>query len=323
MFSFFAVDVCSLAKTESKLNPQGKRRTARGDGRRAFGAGMHRLSVTAWLARPVRDRRLTRSQEPAGRAREDLRRFATQGAGNKDVNRGDEGIRLGGQRKRADVGGRPPRGNCSLTFDWYTRCYEQQPTVCQMSLRDMFSSAGKRKYELVRDQQIFEDNATLYRIRALKSFGNVKAGALGGYVSSERNLSQGGDCWVADDAHVYGDAYVSANAQVSDNACVFANAKVSGDARVFGMARIYDAAQVFDNASVYGDGQVFQKASVYGEAIICGHGLACGDAIVYGETIIAGHAQVLDQAMVSGARVSGQTQVRGKTGFFGNPPPKL
>jgi hypothetical protein len=37
MFSFFEVDVCSLAGTESKLNPEGKRRTARGDGERAFG----------------------------------------------------------------------------------------------------------------------------------------------------------------------------------------------------------------------------------------------------------------------------------------------
>jgi len=37
VFSFFAVDVCSLAKTESKLNPEGKRRTARGAGGRAFG----------------------------------------------------------------------------------------------------------------------------------------------------------------------------------------------------------------------------------------------------------------------------------------------
>src|ERR1035437_8717485 len=44
MFSFFEVDVCSLAGTESKLNPEGKRRTARGDGGRAFGPHWHRFT---------------------------------------------------------------------------------------------------------------------------------------------------------------------------------------------------------------------------------------------------------------------------------------
>jgi hypothetical protein len=48
----------------------------------------------------------------------------------------------------------------------------------------------------------------LYRVVALKDFGNVKAGDIGGWVESEHNLSQEGDCWV------YGDAYVCDDAQV-------------------------------------------------------------------------------------------------------------
>lgn len=35
----------------------------------------------------------------------------------------------------------------------------------------------------------------LRRIRALKSFGSVKSGDLGGYVQSEDNLSHSGRCW--------------------------------------------------------------------------------------------------------------------------------
>ncbi|HEY5086833.1 MAG TPA: hypothetical protein VII66_05660 [Gemmatimonadaceae bacterium] len=64
------------------------------------------------------------------------------------------------------------------------------------------------------DQQIVVAGTTLYRIRALKDFGNVKAGNLGGFVRSERNLSQLGDCWVADDAQVYDDAVISDAAQI-------------------------------------------------------------------------------------------------------------
>jgi carbonic anhydrase/acetyltransferase-like protein (isoleucine patch superfamily) len=182
-----------------------------------------------------------------------------------------------------------------------------------MSIRDWFSTET-RKYELVRDQQIVADSTTLYRIRALKSFGKVKAGDLGGFIGSERNLSQDGQCWVSDEARVYGTAYVSDNAQVSDHARVFDNARVSGDALVFEKSRIYGDAQLHDKATVCGEGQVFEKASVYGDSIICDHSLVCGDALVYGETLISGHAQVFDQAQVSGETVSGETKIRGNIG---------
>ena len=43
------------------------------------------------------------------------------------------------------------------------------------------------KYELIKTPE-------MYQIRALKTFANVKAGDLGGYVESEHNLSQEGDC---------------------------------------------------------------------------------------------------------------------------------
>ena len=58
------------------------------------------------------------------------------------------------------------------------------------------------------------------RIVALKSFGDVKEGDVGGFVASEANLSQEGNCWVYD------------NAKVSENAVVSGNAKVYGNARV-------------------------------------------------------------------------------------------
>ena len=60
---------------ESKLNPEGKRRTAGGVGRRAEGTTVHRRPVTALLARPVRDRR---QETPAKHAREHLRAPTTR-----------------------------------------------------------------------------------------------------------------------------------------------------------------------------------------------------------------------------------------------------
>lgn len=73
------------------------------------------------------------------------------------------------------------------------------------------------------------------RIRALRDINNpgmplIRAGDLGGFVESEENLSQEGECWVAADAVVYDQAKVSDNALVTDEAHVNCGAIVKGSA---------------------------------------------------------------------------------------------
>ncbi len=198
--------------------------------------------------------------------------------------------------------------------------------------------AGTKKYELVPDQQIVVGGTTLYRIQALKDFSDVKAGDLGGYIQSERNLSQDGHCWVGGEARAYEEAWVFDNARVLDNASVFDHAQVSGNAVVFDQARIYCRARVFENAVVYGEGQVFEDAWVYGEALVCGRGLVSGNAIIFGQAKVLGgrvhdDAQLFGQATVSGqdaavcgiARVGDDRTVEGRTldGYLGSPKPEL
>lgn len=79
-----------------------------------------------------------------------------------------------------------------------------------------------KKYELT-DETIEVYGTALHRIKALKDFGNVKKGELGGYVESEHNLSQEGNCWVCGNAKVYGNALVCGNAKVYSNAEVCGN----------------------------------------------------------------------------------------------------
>lgn len=88
------------------------------------------------------------------------------------------------------------------------------------------------KYEMLYTDSIRISGRTLYRIRALKDFGGVKAGDIGGYIEKEENLSQKGICWIYDNAEVRG------NAKVYDNACVYGNACV------------YDHAHICDNAKI-------------------------------------------------------------------------
>ena len=70
-----------------------------------------------------------------------------------------------------------------------------------------------KKYRLT-EETTKVGNRPLYRIQALRDFGNVKEGDIGGYIESEKNLSQDGDACVSGDACVYGDARVYGDADI-------------------------------------------------------------------------------------------------------------
>ena len=55
----------------------------------------------------------------------------------------------------------------------------------------------------------------LYRIYAVKSFGDVKKGNKGGLIEKEDNLSESGDCWL------YGDVELCADDRISGNIRAF------------------------------------------------------------------------------------------------------
>ena len=81
-----------------------------------------------------------------------------------------------------------------------------------------------KKYELVKNEYIKFNGKKLYRIKALKDFGNVEVGDIGGYIESENNLSHSNNCWIYGDAKVFGDTKVCGDAKV------YENAEVCGDA---------------------------------------------------------------------------------------------
>ena len=133
----------------------------------------------------------------------------------------------------------------------------------------------EKKYKLAESINYF--GTTLYRIEALKDFGDVQKGDKGGYVESENNLSQEGDCWiynnakVYDNAKVWGKVKVGGNAKVFGDALVMGRAKVYGNAQVFGNAKVWGRTKVYGNVQVYGDAKIGHKAKVYGNAKVCGN----------------------------------------------------
>ena len=143
-----------------------------------------------------------------------------------------------------------------------------------------------KKYKLT-DETIKLNGVTLYRIEALKDFGEIKKGDKGGFIESENNLAYEGNAWVSDDACVY------------DNARVCGNAHIYGEAWVYGNARVCEDACVFDNACVYNNASVSGYAQVYGNAIVCGNAWLYDSARVYGDALVRGDACVCGDAEIS------------------------
>jgi UDP-3-O-[3-hydroxymyristoyl] glucosamine N-acyltransferase len=167
----------------------------------------------------------------------------------------------------------------------------------------------EKKYKLT-DETIKIDDVTLYRIEALKDFGKIKKGDKGGFVQSEKNLSQKGNCWIYDDACAFDDAIVKDNAHLYNNSVVF------GNARVYENAHIHKSASIFNDAKVYGHACVTDRAVVFETADIYGYGYVCDNAQVYGNAYVFEFATIGEYAKVFGtalgnARIRGNACVRG------------
>lgn len=139
--------------------------------------------------------------------------------------------------------------------------------------KNMFKGRKKvveKKYEITNEEHF--NSPFLHRIKALKSFGDVEEGDIGGYIEDEGNLSQEGNSWVYDNACVMWGAKVSGDAAVRNNAIVANNSMVSDNAVVCGEPHIYDS-QISGNAAVYDEATVYKSeisgsSKVHGDAYI-------------------------------------------------------
>ncbi|WP_175869527.1 hypothetical protein [Bartonella gabonensis] len=140
-----------------------------------------------------------------------------------------------------------------------------------------------KKYEFT-GETIEVGFKTLYRIRALRDFGDVKKGDLGGFIQGESNLSHDSNCWVGGKAKVY------------SNARVYDNAVVSGYAHVNNVACIYENARVYGKAVVAG--QIYGNAKISGYACIFPNVKIFRNAVIKGDTWIHGNIEIRNKETV-------------------------
>jgi hypothetical protein len=70
---------------------------------------------------------------------------------------------------------------------------------------------------------------TLFQIEALKDFDGIFKGMAGGFVESEANLSQEGNCWIFGGVKIHGDAALSGNIKIAGQSQICGDVKIDGE----------------------------------------------------------------------------------------------
>lgn len=172
------------------------------------------------------------------------------------------------------------------------------------------------KYELTSETKTVY-SAELRRIRYLVDIPvhDIKAGDEGGFLESQVNLSQTGDCVVLDDACVMGKARVSESALVKENALLMHTASAHDHALISGNTLLIGDAVVKDYARLEGNARVRDNVVIQGQAIVK------DDADINGWTVIGGRAQVFESASMNMNKLAPDTKgvhVDDRARLYGN-----
>lgn len=132
-----------------------------------------------------------------------------------------------------------------------------------------------KKYVLLTSETIKIGGATLYRIKAIRDIrlitdSIVSAGTTGGYVQSEANLSQDGNCWLADDAKAYGKSRITDNALLCDDAEASGRSQVNHDSLMCNNTKVRDCGRVYGTAHIGGCTVIEGVATIGGNAVVIG-----------------------------------------------------
>jgi len=149
---------------------------------------------------------------------------------------------------------------------------------------------AKAKYELTEKTKNV-GGRTLYRIVALDDITvnqhlTVHEGELGGFIESEKNLSQVGNAWVDGSACVWDDAVVSEKAWIH------------GEARISGTAQVKGRAQVRGNVVIKGSAVIKDDVKVYGKVVVSG------------STVLSGNVDVGGSFSIEDLKIKGDDKIR-------------
>lgn len=133
------------------------------------------------------------------------------------------------------------------------------------------------------------DGARLYRIVALRSFGAVEKGEIGGFVEGENNLSHRGNCWIAGNAMVRQQAQVQHDSLACDYVDIHGNAQLLDQTLACNRADIGGKVKMTDSSTAAEFTRLFGSFETRDQSRMGGHSVGSGLAVVSGNRHIGGH----------------------------------
>ena len=123
---------------------------------------------------------------------------------------------------------------------------------------------NNKKYEILMEEKntIRWKGHTLHRIKALRDFGDVRKGELGGFIEKEYNLSHEGNCWI------YNNAKAMDNSRLYDNSAMYDYSEISGNSEMHDSSMMYDSSEMNDNSKMYGKSEIHDNSTMYGNSEI-------------------------------------------------------
>lgn len=155
---------------------------------------------------------------------------------------------------------------------------------------------GSRKYELTNISIEFGER-TLYRIRALKDFADVKKGDLGGWVSSENNLSQEGNCWI------YNEAKCMDNAKMYNNSTMHDYSEMRGNSTMHDCSEMHDNSKKCDNSEMHNCSEMHNNSIMFGHSKMYGNSMMCGNSTMYDDSKMFDDSAMYDCSEMYGSSV--------------------
>ena len=189
------------------------------------------------------------------------------------------------------------------------------------------------KYEVLHDNEHTAEalqvpgvppSASLWQIRALRDFGDVHAGDLGGFVGSMDSLAGDGDCWIYPGSVVCPKSRVSGNARLGSPFSVFGKRYTCDcssvvSSQVGGNAWIYENSSVKN--SVIADNAIVRSNSIVHDSEVKGNSEIRGCSFVseckFADNILCVGAHILRQNLV-GSKLLNIALVPGTAGFEEN-----
>ena len=163
-----------------------------------------------------------------------------------------------------------------------------------------------KKYEILMDEKntIEFEGRVLHRIRALKNFGLVEIGEIGGYVQTEDNLSQYGNCWIYDDAKCMDNAKCTDNSVMYWNSCMYDNSRMFNNSKMYDNTKMFDNSRMFNNSKMSDNTKMFDNAMMYGNSAMYNNSQMFNDSNMFNNTKMYdnskmyGNSQMRDESMM-------------------------